>query len=45
MRAERPLVFTNIRAGIGIDEIVRFIEAAGFLSSEVEGGAARVAAM
>src|SRR5580704_7669240 len=32
MRGERPFVFTNMRAGKGIDEIARFIEQKGGLS-------------
>jgi len=31
MRGERPFVFTNMRAGQGIDEIARFIEQKGGL--------------
>jgi urease accessory protein len=31
MRGARPFVFTNIRAGQGIDEVVRFVEAKGGL--------------
>jgi urease accessory protein len=33
MRGERPFVFTNMRAGQGIDEIARFIEQKGGLES------------
>src|SRR5688572_19065928 len=33
MRGERPFVFTNIRAGSGVDEIARFIERMGGLAS------------
>ena len=29
MRGARPFVFTNLRAGKGVDEIARFIEAEG----------------
>jgi len=36
MRGERPFVFTNIRSGIGIDEIARFITATGGLSAPKE---------
>jgi urease accessory protein len=32
MRGERPFVFTNMRAGNGIDEIARFIEQKGGLA-------------
>jgi urease accessory protein len=32
MRGERPFVFTNMRAGQGIDEIARFIEQKGGLT-------------
>jgi urease accessory protein len=32
MRGERPFVFTNIRAGSGVDEVVRFIEEKGGLA-------------
>ena len=32
MRAEKPFVFTNIRAGEGVDTIARFIEKAGGLA-------------
>ena len=31
MRGERPFVFTNIRAGVGVSEVAGFIEAAGGL--------------
>ena len=31
MRGARPFVFTNIRAGQGVDEVVRFVEAKGGL--------------
>jgi urease accessory protein len=33
MRGERPFVFTNMRAGKGVDEIARFIEDKGGLES------------
>jgi urease accessory protein len=33
MRGERPFVFTNLRAGKGIDEIAHFIEQKGGLSA------------
>ncbi len=32
MRADRPFVFTNIRAGIGVEEVVRFVEMRGGLT-------------
>jgi urease accessory protein len=32
MRGERPFVFTNVRAGIGVDEVVRFVETRGGLA-------------
>ena len=32
MRGERPFVFTNLRAGRGVDEIARFIEQKGGLA-------------
>jgi urease accessory protein len=33
MRGERPFVFTNLRAGKGVDEIARFIEEKGGLAA------------
>lgn len=33
MRGVRPYVFSNVRAGIGVDSIARFIEQAGGLSA------------
>jgi urease accessory protein len=33
MRGENPYVFTNVRAGAGVDEIARFIERMGGLSA------------
>jgi urease accessory protein len=33
MRGQRPYVFSNIRGGIGVDEIARFIEKAGGLTA------------
>src|SRR5919107_800424 len=33
MRGQRPYVFSNIRGGIGVDAIARFIEQAGGLSA------------
>ena len=35
MRGARPFVFANIRAGIGVGEIARFIETAGGVQSEL----------
>ena len=32
MRADRPFVFTNIRAGIGVEDVVRFVEMRGGLT-------------
>ena len=34
MRGERPFVFTNIRAGVGVAEVAAFIERAGGLGVE-----------
>ena len=31
MRGERPFLFANIRAGVGVEEIARFIEVQGGL--------------
>ena len=31
MRGARPFIFTNLRAGFGVDEIARFIEDKGGL--------------
>jgi urease accessory protein len=31
MRGERPFVFTNIRAGEGVEKVARFIREAGGL--------------
>ena len=33
MRGQRPFIFTNMRAGQGIDEIARFIKEKGGMSS------------
>jgi urease accessory protein len=35
MRGERPFVFTNIRAGVGVEEVAAFIERSGGLVSGV----------
>ncbi len=32
MRGDRPFVFTNLKAGEGVDAIVEFVEAAGGLA-------------
>jgi len=37
MRADKPFVFTNIRAGIGVSEIANFIEGFGGLSAKRRG--------
>jgi urease accessory protein len=34
MRGDRPFVFTNMKTGQGLDEVIRFIEAEGLLRSE-----------
>jgi urease accessory protein len=36
MRGERPFVFTNMRAGKGVDEVARFIEQKGGLESPAQ---------
>ena len=33
MRGERPFIFANIRAGVGVEEIARFVETQGGLSA------------
>jgi len=33
MRGDKPFVFTNMRAGTGVDEVARFIQTAGGLAS------------
>jgi len=35
MRSQRPYVFSNIRAGVGVDSIAKFIEQAGGLAAAV----------
>ena len=35
MRGERPFVFTNLKTGQGLDEVIVFIECEGMLSAEV----------
>jgi urease accessory protein len=34
MRGERPYAFTNLRGGVGVDDVVRFIEHAGGLRQD-----------
>ena len=36
MRGERPFVFSNLKTGLGVDEIVRFIETQGMLKAKLE---------
>jgi urease accessory protein len=36
MRGARPYVFTNLRAGVGVDQVTAFIEEAGGLSGAPE---------
>src|ERR671916_1498567 len=36
MRAARPYVFTNLREGVGVDRVARFVEAAGGLAGAPE---------
>ena len=33
MRGERPFVFTNLRAGEGVETVARFVERAGGLAA------------
>jgi urease accessory protein len=37
MRGERPFVFTNMRTGSGLDEVIRFIESEGLLARTFRG--------
>jgi urease accessory protein len=32
MRGERPFIFSNLREGVGVDDIVSFIKTEGMLS-------------
>jgi urease accessory protein len=36
MRGERPFIFSNVRAGVGVEEIARFIEITGGLAITAE---------
>jgi urease accessory protein len=36
MRGQRPYVFSNVRAGVGVDAVARFIEEAGGLRAATE---------
>ncbi len=36
MRGERPFVFANIRAGVGVAEISRFVETTGGMANTQE---------
>ena len=36
MRGERPFVFSNLKTGLGVDEIVRFIETQGMLKAKFD---------
>ena len=34
MRGERPFVFSNLKTGIGVNQIIKFIEREGMLSNQ-----------
>ena len=36
MRGERPFLFTNVKAGIGVEDVVAFVEATGGLGGGVQ---------
>lgn len=36
MRGEKPFVFTNMKTGQGLEEIIRFIEHAGMLNASIQ---------
>jgi urease accessory protein len=36
MRGQRPYVFSNVRGGVGVDAVARFIEEAGGLRAATE---------
>jgi urease accessory protein len=33
MRGDRPFVFTNLKTGVGLDTVIRFVETEGLLRS------------